>query len=246
MERNKRKEVAIINFEGVAKDGSLLFNSAVFSDSRAKKLKKIIFKVISYADGVMEIAIDYKESIKRVSELITGMFSEKSNSGNLDFIILNYRNVCLKFGRNTEKKEINCMIMKRISVIDNNDDALVDTQVCNKYKLFRESNFFWFDEVSKSGLWFRNLNTKESITISSIENGIVTVEGTVGDSIVDIVAELRKMFVSYSNFYGVKAVEMKFNRFSMRVNEQNIDRILYLYNIGWNMFDDLYGKKCYD
>lgn len=112
-----------------------------------------------------------------------------------------------------------------------------------RYEIY--TNFFRFDEIFKwgKGLWFRNPDTRESIIISSIKDGIVTVESPAGGLISDFVAELRKFFVPYSNFYGVKALEVEFNQFSIRVDEQNTDRILYLYKRSCDMSSGLWEKE---
>lgn len=259
MRRNGRKEVTMIRFEGVATDGGFVFKASVFLPNIGSNWKETAFKATAYADGVMEIAIDCTETIPRVAELVSGMFSRKSNFTNLDSVILNYRNIRLQIGRSTGRKDIICMLMKAMSASDYKDgdnEVSVDTQTCQKRNPLRDSdrpnmryeiytNFFRFDEIFKWGksLWFRNPDTRESIIISSIKDGIVTVESSAGGLISDFVAELKKFFVPYSNFYGVKALEVEFNQFSIRVDEQNTDRILYLYKRSCDMSSGLWEKE---
>lgn len=259
MRRNGRKEVTMISFEGVAVDGGFVFKASVFLPNIGGNWTETAFKVTAYEDGVMEIAIDCTETIPRVAELVSGMFSRKSNFTNLDSVILNYRNIHLQIGRSTGRKDIICMLMKAMSASDYKDgdnEVSVDTQTCQKRNPLRDSdksnmryeiytNFFRFDEIFKWGksLWFRNPDTRESIIISSIKDGIVTVESSVGGLISDFVAELKKFFVPYSNFYGVKALEVEFNQFSIKVDEQNTDRILYLYKRSCDMSSGLWEKE---
>lgn len=259
MRRNGRKEITMIRFEGVTTDGGFVFKASVFLPNIGSNWKETAFKATAYADGVMEIAIDCTESISRVAELVSGMFSKKSNFTNLDSVILNYRNIRLQIGRSTGRKDIICMLMKAMSAFDYKDgdnEVPVDTQTCQKRNPLRDSdrpnmryeiytNFFRFDEIFKwgKGLWFRNPDTMESIIISSIKDGIVTVESSAGGLISDFVAELKKFFVPYSNFYGVKALEVEFNQFSIRVDEQNTDRILYLYKRSCDMSSGLWEKE---
>lgn len=259
MIRNGRKEVTMIRFEGVATDGGFVFKASVFLPNIGSNCTETAFKATAYADGVMEIAIDCTETIPRVAELVSGMFSRKSNFTNLDSVILNYRNIRLQIGRSTGRKDIICMLMKAMSASDYKDgdnEVSVDTQTCQKRNPLRDSdrpnmwyeiytNFFRFYEIFKWGksLCFSNLNTRKSIIISSIKDGIVTVESSASALVSDFVAELKKFFVPYSNFYGVKALEVEFNQFSIRVDEQNTDRILYLYKRSCDMFSGLWEKE---
>ncbi len=259
MRSNGRNEVTMSNFKGIAADGGFIFEAAVFTPNIGFNWTETAFKVTAYADGVMEIAIDYTESIAKVAELVSGLFSKKSNFANLDSVILNYRNIRLQVGKTTGRKNIICMIMKAMSMPDykgSDNNVSVDTQTCQKHNPLRDSdkpnmhnevyaNSFRFDGIFnwKKSLWFRNHDTRENILISSIKDGIVTIECTIGGLISDFAAELRKFFVPYSNFYGVKALEIEFNQFSMRVDEQNIDQILYLYQRSCDMSSSLYDKE---
>lgn len=259
MSRNGRKEVTMIRFEGVAADGGFVFKAAVFLPNIGGKWTETAFKATAYADGVMEIAIDYAEGISRIAELVSGMFSRKSNLTNLESVILNYNNIRLQVGKSTGRKDIICMLMKAMSrpdYKDSDNDVYVDTEVCKKDSPLRESdrpnmryeayaNSFRFDEIFKWGkdLWFRNPCERESMLISSLKDGIVTVNCMAGENIFDFVAQLRKFFVPYSNFYGVKAVEVEFNQFSIRIDDQNVDEILYLYKRSCDMSSGLWEKE---
>ena len=241
MRRNGRKEVTMICFEGVAADGGFVFRTFELFPNIGNNKTKTAFKMTAYADGVIEIAIDCTESIPRVAELVSGMFSRKSNFANLDSVILNYRNIRLQIGRSTGRKDIICMLIKAMSASDyknGNNDVFVDTQTCQKENPLRDSdrlnmryniynNSFWFDEIVKwsKNLWFKNTDARETILISSIKDGIV------------------KFFVPYSNFYGVKAIEVRFYQFSIRIDEQNSDRILYLYKRSCDMSRVLWKKE---
>ena len=178
MRRNGRKEITMIRFEGVTLDGGF-----VFLPNIGGNWMETAFKATAYADGVMEIAIDCTETISRVTELVSGMFSTKSNFINLDSVILNYRNIRLQIGRSTGRKDIICMLMKAMSVSDYKDsdnEVFVDTQICQKRNPLRDSdksnmryeiytNSFCFDEIYKwkKSLWFSNSYTRKGIIISS-------------------------------------------------------------------------------
>lgn len=238
MSRNGRKEVTVGRFKGVATDGGFVF--VAYIEGRGKKTK---LKAIAYEDGVIEIAIDCAESISKVAEVVSGMFSKKSNFLNLESVILNYNNIRLQIGRNTGRKDIICMFMKAVSVPDCKVQYVhVDTEVCKIDIPLRDSdklgiscrvydNTFKFDEIFKWGksLWFRNPYTGKSLIILSIKDGIVTVDTTAGGKVPDFVRKVRGLFNPYSNFYGVKAVEVEINEFSIRMDEQNAGRILALY-----------------
>ena len=79
--------------------------------------------------------------------------------------------------------------------------------------------------------------------ITSLKDGIVTVECLAGGTISGFVAELKKFFIPYSNFYGVKAIEVEFNQFSIRVDDQNVDKILQLYQRSCDMSSGLLEKE---
>lgn len=240
MERNERKEVTNMLFKGVAADGGFVFEASVLTPNTKSNRTKTVFKVTTYAGGVMEIAIDYTASIQIVAELVAELFSKKSNFANLDSVILNYRNIRLQFGKNSERKDIIFMLMKVMSKADNKaSNVSVDTQICQKRTNLKDSNSpniwctiytnsFYFDgivERSKS-LCFRNTCTGNGMMITSLKDGIATVDCIAGETISGFTEELRKFFVPYSNFYGVKAIMLKFEQFAMRANAKNLDKIL--------------------
>lgn len=259
MRRNGRKEVTVGRFKGVATDGGFVFAADVFLPNIGGNWETTEFKAIAYEDGVMEIAIDYAEGISRVAEVVSGMFSRKSNFSNLEAVILNYNNIRLQIGKNTGRKDIICMFMKAVSMPDCKvQDVYVDTEVCKicvplresdeqcmRYEAYAYARYFRFDEIFKWGksLWFRNPYTRESLIILSLKDGTVTVDPMAGDSISDFVGELMELFNPYSNFYGVKAVEVEFNQFSIRVDEQNAGRILRLYERSCDMSHGLWERE---
>ena len=125
----------MIHFEGVAADGGLVFEASVLLPKIGSNWMKTAFKAIAYANRVMEIAIDYTESVSRVAELISRMFSRKSNFANLDSVILNYRNIRLQVKNTSGRKDIICMLMKAMAILgykDGNNDVSVDTQIYQK------------------------------------------------------------------------------------------------------------------
>lgn len=260
MKRKGRKEVTWINFGGVATDGGFIFKAAVLKPNIGSKWTETSVKATSYADGIMEIAIDYTESISRVAEIISGMFSSKSNFSNLDAVILDYRNIRLQVRKSNGRKDIICMLMKAMSMPDykkGNNDVSVDTETCQKCTPLKDSdkqrdmryeiftNSFRFDQIFKwgKGLYFRKPYTRDGIEISSIKDGIVTVECMVGSRIDDFVENLRKFFKPYSNLYGVKAVEVEFNQFAITMDEQNAGRILQLFHRSCDMSSGLWEKE---
>lgn len=258
MKKSERKEVTSISFKGVAVDGGFVFY-ACFMPAEERKMETITFKITSYVKGVMEIAIDCEQRMPLVAKLMARMFAKESNFANLDFVIFNYRNIRLRIGKNVGRKTITRMMLKAMSkpeykVQDN--DITVDTCICQKCVPLRssdtilmpylmKSNSFQFDEVYRCGkyLWFINCASRESIIISSIKDGVVTVESVAGEIISDFVAELRKPFVPYSNFYGIKALEVSINDFSIRIDAQNSDRILELYRRSSSMSTLLEKKE---
>lgn len=260
MKRKGRKEVTWINLEGVAADGGFVFKAAVLKPNIGGKWTETSVKATSYADGIMEIAIDYTESISRVAEIISGMFSSKSNLSNLDAVILNYRNIRLQVRKSNGRKDIICMLMKAMSMPDykkGDNDVSVDTETCQKCTPLKDSdkqrdmryeiftNSFHFDRIFEwgKGLYFKKPYTRDGVEISSIKDGIVTVECMVGSRIDDFVENLRKFFKPYSNLYGVKAVEVEFNQFAITMDEQNAGRILQLFHRSCDMSSGLWERE---
>ena len=257
--RNGRKEVTRSSFKGVAVDGGFVFEACVFHSYLGTNRKETEFKVTSYSDGVMEIYIDYTENISRVAELISGMFSSESNFTNLDYAILNYHNIRLKIVRDTGRKNIICMLMKEMSKSEyknGNNEVSVDTQICQKLNPLRNSdkskmwneaytNSFRLVEIAgwSKDLWFVDSLTRESLIITSLKDGIITIDCMAGDTILDFVKILKSVFVPYSNLYGIKAIEVAFNEFSIKVDDHNVDSILYLYKRSCDLSQGLYEKE---
>ncbi len=107
------------------------------------------------------------------------------------------------------------------------------------------ANHFSFERISEwgKGLYFRKPFTRDSLEISSIKDGIVTVECRLGSHIDEFVANLRKFFIPYSNLYGVKAVKVEFNQFAITMDEQNAGRILQLFHRSCDMSNALLEKE---
>lgn len=250
MKKNNRNELTSFMFKGVTTDGGFVFDVDFITE-----MKTTTFKLTSYINGVMEIAIDCTEKMPVVAKLISNMLARESCFANLDFVILNYRNIHLQIGKNVDRKTITRMMLAAISkeeYKEQDNNITVDTCICQKDVPLRNSdvlyisdlmylNSFEFEEIYKEQtrnrkyLWFRNYSTRESIIISSIKDGIVTLERPGSGLIVDYVDVLRKAFVPYSNFFGIKALEVEFNDFSIRMDDRNSDRILYLYRISSSM-----------
>lgn len=249
MSRNGRKQITTGELLGVASDGGLIFEVAEIN--HLGNWKTTLLKVVSYEEGIMEIAIDCKLSVTKIGQLISGMFSEESNFGALNVIILNYNNISIKIEKTTNQKDIIYMIRQEMSKSNYKSDVSVDTEICRKNQLLRNSDSveleyeeyedpikFTLITSNEKNLLFRDYYTGRFIFISSIKDGIVTISSIRGCYFFDIIEELRQFFVPYCKFYGVKAVDFRINRFSIRVDETNIDRILYLYDMFCVIFDN--------
>ena len=257
MKRKGRKELTMVDFVGVCTDGGFVFRAVTLPDWNV--WNSVMVKLTEYSQGIAEIAISCGETPARVAEVVAGMFATKSHFANLDRLILNYRNIRLEVDKNIGRKSIISMLMKAMSTPEyrsSDNEVIVDMQVCRKVEPLKESdsyglcgminlNSFHFDEVFKccKELWFRNLFTGEHIEISSIKEGVVTVEPMVGSSITKFVENLQCFFVPYSNLYGVKAIEVGFNQFSMRVDEQNANRVLAYFDRSLAISSGLYEKE---
>lgn len=252
-----RKELTMVDFRGVSADGGFVFRAFSFPDG--SMWKSVLVKLTAYAKGIAEIAISCEETPQRVAQVVAGMFASQSHFANFDLVILNYRNVRLEISKSVGRKDIFSMLMKAMSTPEyrsNDNEVVVDMQVCRQVQPLKESdswelygfinlNSFHFDEVFKwcKGLCFRNLFTDEHIEISYIKEGIVTVEPRLGSSITKFVEDLQCFFVPYSNLYGVKAIEVEFNHFSMRVDEQNAGRVLEYFDRACAISSGLYEKE---
>ena len=264
MRKNGRKEITYIfsnGFKGVTSDGGLVFDAYVYLPNLKKESNWVEteFKLMTYENGIMEIAIDSEKTISIVVSLVCGIFSKRSNLNEVDSVIFNYRNVRLQIWKNTGRKDIICVLMKAMSGPDykNGDNEIhVNTDICQNHKPLRNSdiddgesrwaNCLYFSQLFRRNLLiFRDMYViNENICISAIKNGVVTIESPTYDfDVFEFITSLKKFFIPYSNSYGVKALEVEFDNFSIKVDEQNIDRILYLYNMKCYMSNALDEKK---
>jgi len=164
-----------------------------------------------------------------------------------------------KIVRDTGRKNIICMLMKEMSKSEyknGNNEVSVDTQICQKLNPLRNSdkskmwneaytNSFRLVEIAgwSKDLWFVDSLTRESLIITSLKDGIITIDCMAGDTILDFVKILKSVFVPYSNLYGIKAIEVAFNEFSIKVDDHNVDSILYLYKRSCDLSQGLYEKE---
>ena len=258
MKRKGRKEITIVGFKGVLKNGSFMFLGTVFSHHLDSIWRIVPFQVLSYQDGIMEIVIDSAESISKVAEFISGMFSKKSNLYGLDFVICHYRHIHLRISKHTGRKNIISMLIK--ALITSSYDAsgafyTIDAQICQIDYPLRNSddlryevhkNSFQFDELScfQKDLWFIHYDSGNIIRIPSIQNGIISINFSAGNLIPDLLAQLKMFFTPYSNFYGVKAIEnVELNEFTICVDSQNVDNLFYLFNLGLDMKHNLWERE---
>lgn len=255
--RKGRKELTMVDFRGVSVDGGFIFRAFTFPNF--SKWDSVLVKLTAYAQGIAEISISCEETPQRVAEVVAGMFASQSHFTDLDLVILNYRNVRLEISKSIGRKSIFSMLMKAMSTPEyrnNDNEVVVAMQVCQQVEPLKGSDFwglygfmnmnsFHFDKVFKwcKELCFRNPFTSERIEISCIKEGIVTAEAMVGSSITKFVENLQNFFVPYSNLYGVKAIEVEFNQFSMRVDEQNANRVLEYFDRSLAISSGLYEKE---
>ena len=109
MRKNGRKEITYIfsnGFKGVTSDGGLVFDADVYLPNLKKESNWVEteFKLMTYENGIMEIAIDSEKTISIVVSLVCGIFSKSSNLNEVDSVIFNYRNVRLQIWKNTGRK----------------------------------------------------------------------------------------------------------------------------------------------
>ena len=216
-------------------------------------------KVLRFSNGTMEIAIDGNTGSPKIARMISVLFGDRK-SENLDFVILNYRNTKLKISKTTGRKDIISMLRKAKALeknSDNVDNTAVDFRICMKedpnsdncaeeefWVLHEEHNISFKDQYkSKEYLWFSGENVNENYLITKIDNGIVTLESTLGITINEFVKSLQEFFNPYSNFYGVKAVEIEVNNFSMRVDRCNSKKVCALYKKSCDIHDALWKKE---
>lgn len=260
MKNRTRKEVTIIEFEGITKGAEFVFSASCGSMKELQKSrvtawkdderisvhrlrlgKKIPLKVVCYAAGVLEIAIDFKESISTVATIAAGIFSKYSNFSGLDLLVVNYRDVCLKVGRNTGRKDIISMLMKEMSIPEyqkGNHNVAVDTAV---QPVPEETTKFDFVEIPSwhldpKVLHFKNTETRKSIYIAEIKNGIITPYFSAGLSVALIIEGMKKLFKPIFNMYGIKGIELRLNHFEYRMDkDSDVGKIYHLFKRAMGM-----------
>lgn len=255
MRRKMRKEITLLNFEGVAVDGEFVFSAEcmIWDNSftkilatkenetlflrigRLKLSEKIYFRMLSYEEGLMEIAVDAKESISTVAEMVTGVFSKCSNFANLDLLVLNYRNICLKIGRNMGRKDIISMLMKAMSMQDyqrSDNEIAVETAV---QPLPEDVAKFDFVEIPtwytlKKVLCFKNAQTGKLMLIAVAKDGVIIPEFCAGGKVSKTIEGMKKLFSPVSNLYGIKAVELQMNHFEYSMDKDtDIGHLYHLF-----------------
>lgn len=252
--KEERNEIPRMLFEGVTVDGDFVFTIFIYDMDLQKDNSHWLYeklKVLSFSNGTMEIAIDSNTGSPKIARMISVLFGDRKRD-DLDFVILNYRNAKLKISKTTGRKDIVSMLRKAKALEKNSDNVdfkPVDFQTCRQegtisggincttedfLKLITNHKITFNDQYkSKEYLWFSGENVNENYLITKIDNGIVTLESTLGITINEFVKSLQEFFNPYSNFYGVKAVEVEVNNFSMRVDRSNIQKVY-----------DLYKKSC--
>lgn len=249
MSRKERKEVTLIDFNGVAADGGWIFKAITWDQLINIKREDGVmdFKVLKYKEKAMEIAIDCTNNIPRIAEVLSGMFSKESNFFGLEYVILNYCNNRLKICKSTGRKNIICMLRKAMALQLGNEESRevhVDTSICeknfllsdsqNEIKEARENCYKMDTKLGVShGIWLRNLEASKTLLIVSIEKECIEIEAIPGSFISEFVENIGRIFSPYCNLYGVKAVEIEFNGFMMKADEQNCYKVL-----------DYYEKSC--
>jgi hypothetical protein len=227
----KESQLTEINFVGVAKDGSFVFNAIVLPDYAAP----ITFKITQYdEDKIMVIDIDSKESNIRVAEFISGLFADIRFS-NLKNLVVNYKERIIEVKRYTLEKDIE-YILKDIKQSGDATDFSTGSKKQNdgdKYDFLAESSkdqSFYFEWLLWKSMMFISYSSDFRICISSLKNGIISVDLATGEDIKKFLfEECSKFFNEKSNFYGIKGIEVEFNKFAICIDEQNYDRIWSLY-----------------
>lgn len=247
--KKERKEVTKWSFKGVSADGSIVFRVRT-----ALHIEYAIeVKLIEYKKGTACIAFDHSVHPYRVAEIVAGSFSQISNLKNIAKIEIAYRNIRLAVTQSEGKRNIISMLMKAFTSADVKEIP-VDMKTCERSYLLKDEvgeawrfwtapiDTFYFEDISKFGraLWFRN-SKNECLVISSLKDGIINAS-PVGGTVDEFCNTISKCFNPYNNFYGLKGVEIRFNQFSMLVNEQNVNSIRTLYDRCWSMDCEL-GKQ---
>lgn len=266
MRNRGRKEVTIINFEGITKEAEFVFSAVCANKKKSEKSRLtaikanevisfkinrlrfsegIPLKVVSYVDGVLEIEIDFKESVSTVALVAAGIFSKCSNFSRLDLLVVNYRDICLKVGSNTGRKDIISMLMKEMSIPEyqkGNHNVAVDTAV---QPVPEEATRFDFVEIPSwhldpKVLRFKNTGTGKAVYIAEIKNGVITPDFSAGESVAMLIESMKKLFKPVSNMYGIKGIELQINHFEYRMDkDSDVGQIYHLFIIANRMDTNL-------
>lgn len=262
--KEERNEIPRMLFEGVNVDGDFVFTIFIYDMDLQKDNSHWLYeklKVLRFSNGTMEIAIDGNTGSPKIARMISVLFGDRK-SENLDFVILNYRNTKLKISKTTGRKDIISMLRKAKALEKNSDNVdfkPVDFHTCRQdgqisgginctsedfWELITKNKITFNDQYkSKEYLWFSGENVNENYLITKIDKGIVTLESTLGITINEFAKSLQEFFNPYSNFYGVKAVEIEVNNFSMRVDRYNSKKVCALYKKSCDIYDALWKKE---
>lgn len=181
-------------------------------------------KVISYADGTLEVEFDSAESIPKVAKLVAGMLSKYSNFAGLDAVILNYRGICLKIVKDTGRKNIIAMIKRAMATSkyqSSNHDGVVDFTLVGVPKDVEKVDFVEIPDwnVTRKVLLFKSRETGKNLYLAEIKDGVITPDFTNGSKISELIQETKKVFKPVSNLYGIKGVELQMNHFEYRMKK---------------------------
>ncbi len=205
-----RKELTMLEFVGVSKDGGLVFTAYMENWGNMKR-KQVPLKLISYTkEGVSQIAIDAAVSVSTVAELVAGLFSRYSNFKKCNFLMLDYRNISLKVDKNKGRKVIITMLTKQLRQVKQNDVATVDTSVLVSNCVGQ----FEFKGIHVLGVYspykvlqFEDLGNEEYMFISEVKNGVITPMFSIAD-VPKMIMERKRFFWPNSNFYGIKGSDI--------------------------------------
>ncbi len=242
--RKCEKEVKFC-FEGVSKDLSFIFYAFFLNDVAKNEWIKTRFKVSNYENGIMEIQFKYQETIPRVAFVVSRIFCKGSAFYNLDFVILNYRNVKLKIGNNTGRKNIIHMLEKSMKKADITKTE-IDMETCWKERPLKEvlsqtdeetelvlKNLYKIKciEIIDKQICFESSKGKKVINISSIKNGKVCMEIDIDDEdILELQNDIINIFVMPdAKFYGLTKFNLRVNYFQMEVDQENFYKFLDYY-----------------
>lgn len=256
--RKWRKEVKFW-FEGVAKDLSFIFYADFLNDVAKNERVKTRFKVSNYEDGIMEMQFKHQETIPRVAFVVSRIFRKESAFCNLDFVILNYRNVKLKIGHNTGRKNIIHMLEKSMKKADATKKE-IDMETCWKERPAKEvisrtdeetelvlRNLYEIkriDGISKQ-MYFESAKGNKVIKISSIKNGKVSMEVDIdNEDILDLQNDIINIFaMPDARFYGLTKFNLRVNYFQMEVDKENFYKFLNYYVKSKFIIEELENRK---